>query len=84
MKNEILPTRIRDIARSEARSTQYYKALRKRNFRCHANYPDYKMIMADIATYLMTADIGVIMKAQERDPAYVGMLHSAYMAWKNP
>lgn len=81
---KFLPTRIRDIARSEARSTQYYKSLTKRSFRHHANYPDYKTIMTDIAAYLMTADTGVIIKAKEHDPAYIGMLHSAYMVWKNP
>lgn len=75
---------IRRLAHSEAKQTKYYKELTKRNFRSCPNYLDYKIIMADLATYLMTAETGVPMKAREgHDPAYTGMLHSAYMAWEN-
>lgn len=75
----------RRLIHSEAKQTPYYKTFVKRNFTRHSNYLDFKIIMADLAAYLLTAETGVPMKAKEgHDPAYMGMLHSAYMAWKNP
>lgn len=76
---------IKELAAKEAKKTNYYRKLVKRNFTRHAGYTDYKSVAVDLATTLMCADTGVPMKAKEgHDPAYIGMLHSAWMAYERP
>lgn len=76
---------IKQLATSEAKKTKYYKTLVKRNFRKYSEYADYKSIAADMAIHLMTADTGIPAKGLDgKDPAYVAMLVSSFLAYSDP